>query len=267
MKLKRLMLCFCLFVFSAVLSVSNIYAAEFVNTYTEDEADFVFNFETNKTEVAVGDEITLTLSFDKTPANGMSSCNFRVVYDSTQLELLNAETTDFTNEFSIGCAIDDTDFSQEFENARQVVWAGAGFNGIPIKYTGLIATMNFKVKDTSVEKPTIYMKEDSLSAGLVDYNPETGTYKTSMTHSKIYLKSNVDSLHISHNATDFKKGDINKDGRINVNDLNYGLRGLTRNTLTDEEKEIGDVNGDNKFSVMDARKILRYIVGKIPSLD
>ena len=39
MKLKRLMLCFCLFVFSAVLSVSNIYAAEFVNTYTEDEAE------------------------------------------------------------------------------------------------------------------------------------------------------------------------------------------------------------------------------------
>ena len=246
---------------------SNLYAAAFVNTYTEDEADFVFNFETNKTEVAVGDEVTFTLKFDKTPTDGMSSCNFRVIYDSTQLEFLSAETTDFAKNFSIGFEIDDTDFSQEFENARQVVWAGAGFNGIPIKYTGLIATMNFKVKDTSVEKPTIYMKEDSLSAGLVDYDPETESYKTSVTHSKIYLKSNVDNLHISHNATDFKKGDINRDGKVTVMDVRYGLKALTKGTITSLETQIGDVNGDNKFSVMDARKILRYIVGKIPSLD
>ena len=50
-------------------------------------------------------------------------------------------------------------------------------------------------------------------------------------------------------------------------DVRYGLKALTKGTITDEEIQIGDVNGDNKFSVMDARKILRYIVGKIPSLD
>ena len=64
-----------------------------------------------------------------------------------------------------------------------------------------------------------------------------------------------------------QKGDINNDGRINVNDLNYGLRGLTRNTLTEEEKQIGDVNGDNRFNVNDLNKLLRYLVGKISSLD
>lgn len=267
MKLKRLKLCFCLFVFSAVLSVSNIYAAEFVNTYTEDEADFVFNFETDKTEVVSGDEITCTFSLDKAPIEGMSSCNFKIIYDSTELELLNAETTDFTKNFSIELEIDDTDYSQEFENARQVVWAGAGFNAIPIRYTGLIATIRFKIKDTSVEKPIIYMKKDSLSAGLVDYDPDTETYSTSRTPSKVYLNSNVDEIRILHNAADFKKGDINKDGRITVNDLNYGLRGLTRNTLTSLEKEIGDVNGDNRFTVTDLNKMLRYLVGKISSLD
>ena len=50
-------------------------------------------------------------------------------------------------------------------------------------------------------------------------------------------------------------------------DVRYGLKALTKGTITEEEIKIGDVNGDNKFSVMDARKILRYIVGKIPSLD
>lgn len=66
---------------------------------------------------------------------------------------------------------------------------------------------------------------------------------------------------------EFKKGDINKDGKINVNDLNYGLRGLTKNTLTEEEKQLGDVNGDNRFTVTDLNKMLRYLVGKISSLD
>ena len=65
----------------------------------------------------------------------------------------------------------------------------------------------------------------------------------------------------------YKKGDINKDGKVTVMDVRYGLKALTKGTITEEEIKIGDVNGDNKFSVMDARKILRYIVGKIPSLD
>ena len=65
----------------------------------------------------------------------------------------------------------------------------------------------------------------------------------------------------------YQKGDINKDGKVNVNDLNYGLRGLTKNTLTQEEKQLGDVNGDNKFNVNDLNKLLRYLVGKISSLD
>ena len=74
------------------------------------------------------------------------------------------------------------------------------------------------------------------------------------------------TINIGGSST-YKKGDINKDGKVNVNDLNYGLRGLTRNTLTEEEMKIGDVNGDNKFNVNDLNKMLRFLVGKIPSLD
>ena len=70
--------------------------------------------------------------------------------------------------------------------------------------------------------------------------------------------------HVFNLVTKYNKG---KDGKINVNDLNYGLRGLTRNTLTEEEKQLGDVNGDNKFNVNDLNKMLRYLVGKIKTLD
>lgn len=65
---------------------------------------------------------------------------------------------------------------------------------------------------------------------------------------------------------EYGTGDINGDGKVNVNDLNYGLRGLTGNTLSENEKEMGDVNGDNLFNVNDLNKLLRYLVGKIRNL-
>ena len=74
-------------------------------------------------------------------------------------------------------------------------------------------------------------------------------------------------VNIDESGKKYKKGDMNKDGKVTVMDVRYGLKALTKGTITEEEIEIGDVNGDNKFSVMDGRKILRYIVGKIPSLD
>ena len=75
------------------------------------------------------------------------------------------------------------------------------------------------------------------------------------------------NITVNIGGSTYKKGDINKDGKVTVMDVRYGLKALTKGTITEEEIKIGDVNGDNKFSVMDARKILRYIVGKIPSLD
>ena len=64
-----------------------------------------------------------------------------------------------------------------------------------------------------------------------------------------------------------KKGDINKDGMINVNDIIYGGKGFTKGTLTAEEKEIGNVNGDSIFNINDIIKIMKYIVGKISTLN
>ena len=60
------------------------------------------------------------------------------------------------------------------------------------------------------------------------------------------------------------KGDINSDGIVNVNDVNYGMRGIVgKVTLTDLEEQIGDVNEDGIFNVNDINMIMRFIVGKI----
>ena len=41
---------------------------------------------------------------------------------------------------------------------------------------------------------------------------------------------------------------------------------LSKGTLTDEEKIIGNVNDDSIFDVADVIKIMRYLSGKISSL-
>ena len=65
-------------------------------------------------------------------------------------------------------------------------------------------------------------------------------------------------------APKYLKGDINQDGIVNVNDVNYGMRGIVgKVTLTDLEEQIGDVNEDGIFNVNDINMIMRFIVGKI----
>jgi hypothetical protein len=63
-----------------------------------------------------------------------------------------------------------------------------------------------------------------------------------------------------------KKGDVNKDGKVNTLDVYYAMKGIVNGTLTDEEKVILDVNGDSKANTLDINIIMRYIVGQIDSL-
>ena len=53
---------------------------------------------------------------------------------------------------------------------------------------------------------------------------------------------------------------------INVNDIIYGGKSFTNGTLTDEEKEIENVNEDSVFNINDLLKIMKFILGKISTL-
>ena len=62
----------------------------------------------------------------------------------------------------------------------------------------------------------------------------------------------------------FRKGDVNKDGKIDLLDLRLLLRTICNKvTLDDQQKILADVNNDNKVDLLDLRQMLRYICGKI----
>jgi len=57
-------------------------------------------------------------------------------------------------------------------------------------------------------------------------------------------------------------GDVNGDGKINVEDAILILGSITgKSTLTAQQKAVADTNGDGKINVADAIKVLRIAVG------
>lgn len=58
-------------------------------------------------------------------------------------------------------------------------------------------------------------------------------------------------------------GDVTGDGKVSVSDARKALRAVVgKETLTAEQVEAADINGDGKVSTADVRKILRKSVGK-----
>lgn len=63
------------------------------------------------------------------------------------------------------------------------------------------------------------------------------------------------------------KGDVNRDGDVNIEDLRIVLRYVCGKVKMDEQQEeIADVIPDGKVDIQDLRKILRYVCGKIDEL-
>lgn len=60
----------------------------------------------------------------------------------------------------------------------------------------------------------------------------------------------------------YNLGDINKDGKVNLNDAKILLKGAVGIiTLTDEQKKVSDINNDTKINLNDAKLLLRIAVG------
>ena len=58
-------------------------------------------------------------------------------------------------------------------------------------------------------------------------------------------------------------GDVNGDGKVTVTDARKALRAVVgKETLTPEEQQAADINADGKVSIADVRNILRKAVGK-----
>ena len=73
------------------------------------------------------------------------------------------------------------------------------------------------------------------------------------------------SCNITSNV-EYQKGDVNRDGKVNVSDVLYTMNKYMKGILTDEEKVIAEVTGDGRVNMNDVYRILAYAMGKISSL-
>ena len=70
------------------------------------------------------------------------------------------------------------------------------------------------------------------------------------------------------NVQQFQKGDVNKDGLINSDDVTRLLRHVAKiEALSDDDVALGDVTGDNLTNADDVTKLLRFVSKIITSLD
>ena len=148
------------------------------------------------------------------------------------------------------------------------------------------ATVSGKVKDSSgkaVSGATVELYKDGTkvadaTAGTdgkyTISNVSTGTYT-------LKAKSSDGSLNGSASVTvaadsisnadvtlqKWQKGDVDMNGKIDINDANIMKQYLAGNTtLSPEQLALFDVTGDNKVDVNDPNQVLQWLAGNIPTL-
>ncbi len=57
-------------------------------------------------------------------------------------------------------------------------------------------------------------------------------------------------------------GDVNQDGKVNVNDVTY-LINIILNIITEYDFDVANVNGDTQVNVSDVTMLINIILGKI----
>lgn len=253
-----------IFICMVVIFMPTLFCSAYENVCTESEADIIFKMESNKINLQPGEEFTLTYTLEKLPNNGLgvAAADCRLIYDSTQLEFISSEEGPVSQKFSMSSAPYESSID-EFENSRQVIWYGASGGSTDVRDPGMISTITFRVKDNVSGPLKLYVrKENGFSGGGIKINDEGEMVTDS--YVKNYLKSNLDKIRVS--TIGYSKGDINRDKKINMIDVYYGMKGMSKGTLIDEEIQLGDVTSDGKFNMTDVNKLLRYIAGKITTL-
>ena len=219
--------------------------------------------------------------------NGISSLNNKVImYDSTivpQAGYVYEITLHGLKDDETGKNVDYT-YRSVFEYADVSNYADT-INSIEIETPelekegeiyqatlGQEIDLNVKIDNTEVIDKKVTWTSSNEDVIEVKQNGKLVIKKVTDTPVIIRVSSDANGLSDSieivvKEAPKYLKGDINQDGIVNVNDVNYGMRGIVgKVTLTDLEEQIGDVNEDGIFNVNDINMIMRFIVGKINKL-
>ena len=250
-----------------VVFVPSVYCKEYTNSYSKDEAQIAFSAKSNKTMLRPGDEFIVTYSLDKLPSNGygVASVSAKIYYDSSKIEFIESTEGEVGKLFLMSGNAEDIDGKgDEFDSSRYVVFSGASGGADAVTKIGVLFTAKFKVKEGASGKITMYQpsKIGLNSAGVVI--DSEGRPRTDKNPTPLYLDTNLNKLYISNSET--IKGDITRDGKVDMEDVYTAVKRLARGTLSDEDKLIIEVTNDGRVDMEDIYKLLKFVAGKITML-
>ena len=116
--------------------------------------------------------------------------------------------------------------------------------------------------------------EDIVPGNSAPYSFETvlaGDYTLKVMkkgHAPFTKEITVGNSNVTENVTIYLIGDVNKDGKIDADDVTALLRHVSGiEMLSSSAVALGNVNGDSNIDADDVTKLLRYVSGIIPNLN
>lgn len=149
------------------------------------------------------------------------------------------------------------------------------------------ATVSGTVKDSSgkaVSGAAVELYKDGTKVATATVSGNTYSFSTVSTGTyTVKAKATVDGKELNGSADvtveadsisnvhvilqKWQKGDVDMNGKIDINDANIMKQYLAGNTtLSPEQLALFDVTGDNKVDVNDPNQVLQWLAGNIPTL-
>ena len=192
------------------------------------------NMETDKKEIKVGDEVTLSVYITGTMSSSikiMKNINVSLIYNNDLFKCTDIVSPKNNSKYG---TITTNDEGGTINYRYSASGSYSLSNGTTLMY------ITFKAKKDGTSKMKLsYTARDSDT-------------------SKIYSDDNLElNLNVTKDAV---VADINGDGKINIQDWNILYEYINETiTLSDEELQRADVNGDGKVNIKDWNRLYDHI--------
>ena len=189
-----------------------------------------------------GEQITVPVRI--TENQGFTNFAISLEYDSEKLELISINTTDDQNPYLCGSMVStNIDWKNAEEKSCGYI-VSASENAV--SGDGILFTATFRVSqdfdDSTTVTPVVhYVRNNSAVFSIFEAITASVTPGT---------------------ITAIVAGDVTGDGMVEYDDVMLVYKALTDDSLlTEEQKKLADINGDNVFNETDLNEIYRIYTG------
>lgn len=179
---------------------------------------------------ATGQTITMDVLISDVPANGISSLDFSINYDSSQVELVEVPVD--------AGILGDSLFGNNYSSVPyRMTWNNLE-NYSP---NGKLVTLTFKIKNMpsegEIEIELIHNECSNINEDTFDVVTTNGIISNSI------------------------PGDVNEDGKVTQLDVTRLRKYLAGGWNVEINSEAADVNGDGKVTQLDVTRLRKYLAG------